>query len=136
MSGLMLDTNVLIRFLRGDEPFSEKIESSESVVIHPIVYAEFLSGVDHATKQGVALRRQLEAFLDAPAVTQVNIGCVTAIYYSKIYRHVQKSGRMIPQNDIWIAASALEHSFELATHDAHFARIPMLRLLPEDAEVS
>ena len=45
MSGLMLDTNVLIRFLRGDEPFSESVESSESVVIHPGVYAEFLSGV-------------------------------------------------------------------------------------------
>ena len=129
MAGLMLDTNVLIRFLRGDEPFSGNVESSESVVIHPVVYAEFLSGVDHATKHGAALRRQLESFLDAPAVTLADVGAVTAIYYSKVYRHLQKSGRMIPQNDIWIAASALEHGFELATHDAHFSFVPMLRLL-------
>ena len=129
MPGLMLDTNVLIRFLRGDEPFSENVESCESVVIHPVVYAEFLSGVDHATKHGVVLRRQLESFLDAPAVTLADVGSVTAIYYSKIYRHLQKSGHMIPQNDIWIAASALEHGFELATHDAHFSFVPMLRLM-------
>ena len=38
-------------------------------------------------------------------------------------------GEMIPQNDIWIAASALEHGFELLTHDGHFSRIPMLNVI-------
>lgn len=131
MAGLLLDTNVLIRFLRGDEPFSEQIESSESVVVHSAVYAEFMAGIDPATKQGVSLRRQLEAFLDVPVVSLANIGPVTAIYYSKIYRHLKKTGHMIPQNDIWIAASAMENGFELATHDAHFQYVPMLRLALE-----
>ena len=131
MAGLLLDTNVLIRFLRGDESFSEQIESSESVVVHPAVYAEFMAGIDPSTKHGVSLRRQLEAFLDVPVVSLANIGPVTAIYYSKIYRHLKKTGHMIPQNDIWIAASAMENGFELATHDAHFQYVPMLRLAQE-----
>ena len=30
---------------------------------------------------------------------------------------------------IWIAASAIEKGYVLATHDEHFSQIPMLRLV-------
>jgi predicted nucleic acid-binding protein len=37
-----------------------------------------------------------------------------------------RSGTPIPENDVWIAAVALEHGWPLATRDAHFARVPGL----------
>ena len=33
MASVLVDTNVLIRYFRGDEPFAELIETSESVVV-------------------------------------------------------------------------------------------------------
>ena len=128
MASVLLDTNVLIRYFRGDEPFAELIESAESVVVHPVVYAEYLKGLDERKKNGKLLRRRLEDFLDAPPVFLANVSTTTSLYYSKIYKALKDSGRMIPQNDIWIAASAIEKGYVLATHDEHFSLVPMLRL--------
>ncbi|HFE66754.1 MAG TPA: PIN domain-containing protein, partial [Chloroflexi bacterium] len=35
-------------------------------------------------------------------------------------------GRPIPENDIWIAALAIEHELTLVTRDAHFEEIEQL----------
>jgi len=127
MRTLLLDTNVLIRFLNDDEPFAEAIETADTIVIPPVVYAEYLNGVDEATRAGRNQRKILEGFLDADVVTMGAVSSTTALYYSQIYKHLKAEGTMIPQNDIWIAASALENGYELATHDSHFDLIPTLR---------
>ena len=129
MTSVLVDTNVLIRYFRGDEPFAEFIESAESVVVHPVVYAEYLNGLDESKKNGKLLRKCLEDFLDAPAVFLANVSTTTSLYYSKIYKALKNAGRMIPQNDIWIAASAIEKGYVLVTHDEHFSQVPMLRLV-------
>lgn len=131
---LLVDTNVLIRFFADDEPFAEMIERADDIVIHPAVYAEFLSGIDQSTKSGKRQRQVLEEFLDAPAVSLATVTSVTALYYAKIYRYLKSVGKMLPKNDIWIAASALEHGWEVVTHDSDFEQIPMINLmeLPPD----
>ena len=129
---VLLDTNVLIRFLQDDEPLSDRIESAESVIIHPAVYSEFMNGLNPKTAKGMAARKSIEGFLESPVVDSVAVTTYTSVYYTKIYHHLKTAGEMIPQNDIWIAASALEHGFELLTHDGHFARIPMLNVIGAD----
>ncbi len=129
---VLLDTNVLIRFLQDDEPLSDRIESAESVIIHPAVYSEFMNGLNPKTAKGMSARKSLEGFLESPVVDSVAVTTYTSVYYTKIYHHLKTAGEMIPQNDIWIAASALEHGFELLTHDGHFARIPMLNVIGAD----
>ena len=124
---VLIDTNVLIRYFKDDEPLAEMIDKAPSLIVHPAVYAEFLAGIDERTASGKAVRRLLEEFLDAPMVECCSITPVTGIYYAKIYRHLKESGKMIPKNDIWNAASALEHGWEVYTHDGHFASIPMLQ---------
>ena len=128
MGRVLVDTNVLIRYFKDDEPFANLIESAEEVVMHPAVYAEYISGLDEQTKMGKALRKQIEDFLDAPVVTLASVTSMTSNYYAKIYRHLKKIGKMIPQNDIWLAASAFENGYEIISHDAHFRNIPMLNL--------
>ena len=129
MRRVLLDTNVLIRFLKDDEPLADRIESAESVIIHPVVYSEFMNGLNPKTAKGASARRSLEGFLDADVVDSLAVTTYTSVYYTKIYQHLKALGEMIPQNDIWIAASALEHGFELLTHDGHFSRIPMLNVI-------
>ena len=50
----------------------------------------------------------------------------TAELYAKVFQALRERGRPIPQNDMWIAASALEHGADLATTDEHFRSVPML----------
>ncbi len=129
MKRIMLDTNVLIRFLNGEEPFAPVIISAEEVLIHPTVLAEFLCGIDETVKHGRETRQKIDAFMAMSAVKVVALTTKTSTYYSKVFKYLKSQGDMIPQNDIWIAASALENGYELATHDAHFGKIPMLSLV-------
>jgi predicted nucleic acid-binding protein len=52
-----------------------------------------------------------------------------------IYRSLRQQGAAIPSNDLWIAASCLEHGALLFSLDAHFERVPGLRLVRSWAEV-
>ena len=47
----------------------------------------------------------------------------TADYYALVYRELRKKGRPIPTNDLWIAATALQHGLALFSYDAHFTEI-------------
>ena len=44
----------------------------------------------------------------------------TAEYYAMIYRNLRQKGHPIPTNDMWIAATALQHGFAVSTYDGHF----------------
>jgi tRNA(fMet)-specific endonuclease VapC len=53
----------------------------------------------------------------------------TAVEYGKIKAELARVGTPIPENDVWIAAQAIEHDFPLATCDAHFIRVNGLVVL-------
>jgi tRNA(fMet)-specific endonuclease VapC len=38
-------------------------------------------------------------------------------------------GRPLPENDIWIAALALQHNLTLVTRDAHFQEVEHLKIV-------
>ncbi len=44
----------------------------------------------------------------------------------KIFVQLKRAGTPVPDNDLWIAALALEHDLTLITRDRHFERIPQL----------
>lgn len=48
----------------------------------------------------------------------------TSAEYGRIKYALELLGARIPENDMWIAASALQHGLPLATRDAHFDRVP------------
>jgi tRNA(fMet)-specific endonuclease VapC len=51
----------------------------------------------------------------------------TADLYALVYAALRRKGQPIPTNDLWIAASSLEHGAALLTLDAHFQSIDGLR---------
>ena len=68
-------------------------------------------------------------FIATPSVRTVPIIDRTAELYAKVYQALRKQGTPIPQNDMWIAASALEHGADIATTDEHFRLVPMLTVI-------
>jgi tRNA(fMet)-specific endonuclease VapC len=47
----------------------------------------------------------------------------TAQHYGRIRNVLLAKGRPIPENDIWIAASARQHGLTLVTRDGHFGSV-------------
>jgi tRNA(fMet)-specific endonuclease VapC len=62
------------------------------------------------------------------ASSVIVLGCEleTARRYGEIKNALRLKGRPIPENDMWIAAIALQHGLQLATRDAHFREIENL----------
>ena len=52
----------------------------------------------------------------------------TARLYGEIKDTLRRKGRPIPENDIWIAAVALQHELVLVSRDSHFEHGEGLRL--------
>jgi tRNA(fMet)-specific endonuclease VapC len=49
--------------------------------------------------------------------------------YGQVKAELAGIGKLIPENDIWIAAMARQFDLPLATRDAHFAQVPRLKTL-------
>ena len=52
----------------------------------------------------------------------------TAREYGEIKSALQAEGRLIPENDIWIAAIAQQHDLTLVTRDEHFKEVKHLKV--------
>lgn len=55
------------------------------------------------------------------------IGETTAKHYAIIEHELRSIGKPLADNDIWIAATAIEHDLTLLTFDHHFERVNGLK---------
>jgi tRNA(fMet)-specific endonuclease VapC len=119
---LLLDTNAYTALFRGHEGVAERVRRSEQVLISAIVAGELLFGFRNGSHYE-ANRRELEDFLSSPYVALLPVTLVTADRYGRIAAALRRKGRPIPNNDIWIAAHAMESGSELLSFDQHFEEI-------------
>jgi len=85
-----------------------------------MVAAELLYGAEKAARRAAQLAR-VEAFLSS--ITVLPCTLEVARNYGRVNLALRTKGKPIPQNDLWIAATALTHGLILATGDRHFAEI-------------
>ena len=57
------------------------------------------------------------------AATLYDIDRLTARRWAQLKGALATAGTPIPDNDLWIAAVAVQHGLTLVTHDAHFSRV-------------
>ena len=126
MKGLVLDTNVLIRFLERKNVDLALFARYDRIVLPTVVVGEFRAGIDPDTKSGRRRMRVLDDFIADDAVELVSIDDAVSRRYADVFRLLSRNGDRIPQNDIWIAATALALGMPLCTDDDHFSRVPLL----------
>lgn len=127
MRPILIDTNAYAAFMRGDEPVVEVIAHAERLYLNSVVLGELLGGFAAGSREAKN-RAELARFLDSPRVGVYAITAETADSYALVYAGLRRKGQPIPTNDLWIAASALEHGTALLSLDAHFAHVEGLRL--------
>ena len=128
MKRIVLDTNFLIPFLKDPRSPAKLISGYDEVLLPAIVIGEFRAGLFN-TKAGRQNRLALEQFLQKSSVSIVPVTEATAGMYAKVFQALRDGGHPIPQNDMWIAASAIEHGADIATADEHFSFVPMLTVV-------
>ncbi len=125
MRNLLIDTNIYTYAFNGKTDVIRILQRAHKISICAITIGELLSGFKAGSKENMN-RAQLEEFLDSPRVQLIGIDEDTAEFYSEIHTALKKKGKPIPTNDIWIAASALQHGLRFFTKDRHFKYIPGL----------
>lgn len=125
---LCLDTNAYSSFKQGNAPLLEVLQVAESILVPMTVYGELCAGFYLGSKSQANFL-ELERFLERPGITLTEINRDIADRYGQLVRQLQKNGNMIPTNDIWIAATAMETGSRLVSYDRHFAKVPGLILI-------
>ena len=126
MMPLLLDTNVLIKFLRGNEKIAKVVSTYEQILVPTVVIGEYKAGVAGETAAGHQQLSALEMFLDSTAVKIVGVTEDVANAYARIFRVLKANGTPIPQNDLWIAACAITKGAVVYSLDTHFSNVPLL----------
>ena len=126
MRTILLDTNAYTDFMLGVADAVAVVAHADSLVLNSIVLGELLGGFAAGNRESKN-RAELSRFLDTPRVALLPSTAHTADSCALVYAGLRRKGQPIPSNDLWIAASALEHGAALLTRDAHFAHIDGLR---------
>ena len=122
MTRSFLDTSAYSAFRRGHPTIRRRIQESSKILLNAVVLGELRVGF----LKGTRLEKNLEELADFLASPRVSISIIddsTAECYATILRSLQQTGSPIPTNDVWIAASAMQHGAKLLTLDQHFSRV-------------
>jgi tRNA(fMet)-specific endonuclease VapC len=125
---LMIDTNIYIEYLRGNEEVKDMLDFADIVAFSVISVGEIFTGF-YLSENEKKYFSEIEEFFNSSRLLIYDVDSETAEFYAKIVSELKSSGSPIPTNDIWIAALALQHGIKLLTMDDHFKKVPGLFLI-------
>src|ERR1043165_2551862 len=124
-SKTLLDTNIIIGLFRGNKQIEFEFKKVERPAIPFAVLGELYAGAFFSSQQEKnlaliqSLRNQCEIIFPGDVTTQI---------FGRIRSDLQRKGKPIPENDIWIAALAQQNQLTLVTNDSHFKEVENLHL--------
>ena len=117
-----LDTNAYSSLMRGNGALSEFLGKCEQVVVPAAVVEELTHGFLKGSRFS-ANQELLDRFLAQPTVRFAEADVNVATRFGFLATALEKKGRPIPINDVWIAATALETGARVVSYDRHFDEI-------------
>ena len=129
--GLVIDTSALVAIERAGRPWRRALPD-EPAVLPAIVLAELLVGAELADSQRRAADRRAKINALLSVVPVVEFGAGAAERWAQVYGRLSRAGRLVPSNDLAVAATALQLDYGVLvgpTGEAHFRAIPGLRVV-------
>ncbi len=123
---VILDTSVVIELFRGDQEVLSFLNKQQNVFIAAAVLAELYLGAYRSANVQKHIE-QIKAFL--LQCTVLSADQATAEACAKVKAALLKKGKPIPENDIWIAATAIQYDLPLYTNDNHFSEVENISLV-------
>jgi tRNA(fMet)-specific endonuclease VapC len=122
---ILIDTSAYSAFLRGESEMKRSVQQADEIFLNPVVLGELLAGFmmgKHEKKN----RAILQDFLSSSRVKIIEIDEETSERYAAIVKYLRARGAPLPTNDLWIAASAMQHGLKILTMDKYYVEIPQI----------
>jgi len=131
--GLVIDTSALVAVERGGMAWDQALSGigDEVAALPAIVYAELLVGVQLADTPARAVSRRAKIEALVSRVPVVEFGAAAAAHWPELFASLSRAGRLIPANDLAVAATARFLQFGVLVgprDEAHFRNVPGLRV--------
>jgi tRNA(fMet)-specific endonuclease VapC len=121
MSGeFLIDTNALIKFLARDPGLRWHMGHDFRCFLSFISVGELYAGAHLSTRQTFDAAEVRRICAEIPVLEW---DFEIADHYGRIQAGLKRKGQPSPQNDIWIAATAVRHRMKLITLDQHFTAV-------------
>ncbi|MGO9480195.1 MAG: type II toxin-antitoxin system VapC family toxin [Candidatus Kryptoniota bacterium] len=122
---LVVDTNAFIAYRSGNPGAVGLLNAAEVLFLPVVVYGELLYGAANSSRS----KNNLEAVeVFATQSVLVPVDDQVARHYAEIRIALKKSGKPIPENDLWIAAICRKMDLPLLTQDEHFSFVAGLQV--------
>lgn len=115
----LLDTSIIVDSFRS-AVISYSLDSFSKVYISTNVIGELFYGAYQSNKFEQR-RLEVNQFVSRCAILFPD--AKTAEIYAQIKTALKIKGKPIPENDIWIASIAIQHTLPLFTTDKHFKEV-------------
>ena len=124
---LLLDTSAYSAFMRGHAETSAAVRGNEEIYLNSVILGELIAGFIKGGRRRKN-ENELRRLLASPRVGVLDVTDETAERYAVILNSLWRAGTPIPTNDIWIAASAMEHGLRLVTTDDYYQKVPQIMI--------
>jgi len=115
---LALDSSVIVRHMRtADAAVAGQLKAATELYLPLTALGEMRFGILRAGNSRRAIE-QWERFFREVIVLLPDEATATA--YAELKQALATKGKPIPENDLWIAATARSHGLPLYCKDAHF----------------
>lgn len=128
MNPVLIDTNVYAAFKRGWSDARAVMDRAPTIGVSTVVIGELLGGFARGSR-AERNRQELAEFIALPRVVVLPVDEQTAEYYARVYAGLSSAGHPIPTNDMWIAATAMQHGYDLSSYDSHFEAVEQLSVV-------
>lgn len=126
MNGNLMDTNVIVRVLNGDRELINELSKISSLCTCTIVLGELMYG---AAKSAHVVQNKQNAKSFCSRYPLLGVSNIVAEFYGEIKKDLLSHGNVMPENDMWIAATALANDMTVITQDKHFEHIQNLMVI-------
>lgn len=131
--GLVIDTSALVSLERSEKSWHRTLSSfgNEAAVIPAIVFAELVTGVLLADTPGRAANRSSKLETLVSIIPIVDFGRGAAERWAELFAKQRSCGRILPANDMAVAATALELGYGVLVgpkDERHFRAVEGLRV--------
>ncbi len=126
MNGNLMDTNVIVRVLNGDRELINELSKISSFCTCTVVLGELMYG---AAKSAHVVQNKQNAKSFCSRYPLLGVSNIVAEFYGEIKKDLLSHGNVMPENDMWIAATALANDMTVITQDKHFEHIQNLMVI-------
>lgn len=95
------------------------MQEADEISLNAVILGELKAGFRRG-RHRERNERELSEFLASSRVRVLGLDEETSELYAVIADSLRSAGNPIPTNDVWIAATAMQHGLKVLTTDRHF----------------